>query len=144
MRSHRSVLIVEDDARDLDLMLAAISQVDETVHAEIARDGVEALDHLARTATRSDPPALAILDVKLPRLSGHEVLRQARKARRFWQMPIVMMSGSQLPADVEAAYELGANGYVQKPLRYRDFVELVRATLDFWLGHNIPPPAAPA
>lgn len=142
MLARRSMLIVEDCQHDLELMLNALKRLDLPHAIDIARDGAEAIEYLARAAQTMTCPAVAFFDVKLPRASGHDVLRFTRGQRQFCQMPIVMMSASSIDTDVQQAYDLGANAYVIKPMSFRAFLTVVEDTVAFWLGRNLPPPCA--
>lgn len=142
MLAHRPMLVVEDSSHDLELMLAALRRLRLPQRIDIARDGGEALEYLREAARTMTCPAVAFFDVKLPRASGHDVLRFTRGQRQFCQMPIVMMSASAMAGDVQGAYDLGANAYVVKPLSFRDFLKAVEHTVIFWLNRNLPPPCA--
>jgi two-component system response regulator len=136
----KHILLVEDSPRDAELILDALEPY--RVGAEIVhvRDGADALDYLYRRgqfADRADdPPTLMLLDLKLPRVDGLEVLRQIKNDPTLHTLPVVMMTSSRQEEDLLKCYELGVNAYVVKPLKYHDFVEAVQQIGQFWAGVN--------
>ena len=134
------VLHLEDSARDAELILDALDTnqlANEIVHV---RDGAEALDYLYRRgqfADRSDdPPALLLLDLKLPKVDGLEVLRQIKGDPALKTIPVVMMTSSRQERDLVMSYQLGVNAYVVKPLKFQDFVAAVKQVGVFWAVLN--------
>ncbi|MGN8259533.1 response regulator [Pseudomonas sp. SMSB3] len=143
---HKPILLVEDDDRDLDLILMALEQGQLADEAVVVRDGVEALDYLLRRdrfATRSDlNPSIIFLDLKIPRLSGLEVLEAIRSTSNLKMIPVVVFSGSKLDSDLAEAYKLGANAFVTKPINFKEFTSAVSALGSFWAQLNMPPPGS--
>ena len=140
-----TLLLVEDDADDLELSLLALRECHVANPVAVARDGVEALDYLFATGSHAgrpaeDAPVLTLLDLQLPRLDGLEVLRRIRGDGRTRHAPVIMLTSSTQERDVVASYDLGANGYVEKPVDFSQFVSAVRAVGLFWLVVNEPPP----
>ena len=140
MHALRRILLVEDSARDAELILDALDGhklANEVVHV---RDGAEALDYLYRRgqfADRSDDqPILMLLDLKLPRVDGLEVLRQMKGDAALKMIPVVMMTSSREEQDLLRSYELGVNAYVVKPMKFQDFVEAVKQVSGFWAVLN--------
>ncbi len=140
MNSLRRILLVEDSPRDVELILDALKSnkvANEVVHL---RDGAEALDYLYRRgefAGRSDDqPVLVLLDLKLPKVDGLEVLRRVKADAALKAIPIVMMTSSRQEQDVIRSYELGVNAYVVKPMKFQDFVEAVKQVSGFWAVVN--------
>ncbi|MEP7309501.1 MAG: response regulator [Acidobacteriota bacterium] len=140
MNSLRRILLVEDSPRDAELILNALEEnklANEVVHV---RDGAEALDYLYRRgsfANRSGgQPALMLLDLKLPKVDGLEVLRQIKGDAALKMLPVVMMTSSREEQDLVRSYELGANAYVVKPMKFQDFVEAVKQVSGFWAVLN--------
>jgi CheY-like chemotaxis protein len=136
MNPLKRILLVEDSPRDAELILDALGShqfANEVVHV---RDGADALDYLYRRgqfASRSDDqPALMLLDLKLPRVDGLEVLRQIKSDSALKMIPIVMMTSSRLEQDLVTSYQLGVNAYVVKPLKFEDFVGAVKQVGVFW------------
>ena len=140
----RSILVVEDDPCDSELLLRALSKRSFTAEVAVARDGVEVLDYLhARGKFQGRPrvrPLLVILDLKMPRVTGLEVLRRLKGDSEFKLVPVLMFTSSRQPADVLGSYLLGANGYVVKPVDSQEFEATVIAMCRFWLFANEPPP----
>ncbi len=139
----REILLVEDDAGDAELTVAAL----ETNGAEdirVVRDGVQALDYIYRReqfAGRPDrQPALILLDLKMPRLNGAEVLKQLKSDPKTRPIPVVILSSSREPRDLEQCYRIGVNAYIVKPVEYQRFVDSMRVLQDFWLRMNELPP----
>ncbi len=139
-----TILLVEDNADDEALTLRAFKKNNISNQVVVARDGVEALDWLNGTGAHavSAPPALPIvilLDLKLPRLDGLEVLRRIRGEERTRLIPVVILTSSNEDADRVAGYKLGANSYVRKPVEFEKFVDGVRQLGLYWLLLNEPP-----
>jgi CheY-like chemotaxis protein len=140
VNSLKRILLVEDSIRDAELILDALEGnklANEIVHV---RDGAEALDYLYRRgpfANRSvDHPALLLLDLKLPKVDGLEVLRQIKGDPALKMIPVVMMTSSRQEQDLIRSYELGVNAYVVKPLKFQDFVDAVKQVSAFWAVLN--------
>ena len=136
-----TVLLVEDSPDDLELTLRALARVGASARVEVARDGVEALDFLFGTGQhrRREPgrlPRLVLLDVKLPRLGGIEVLRRVKAHPRTRHLPVVMLTSSAEDTDVDACYEAGANSYVVKPVGIGEFYAAVGGIGEYWLSIN--------
>jgi CheY-like chemotaxis protein len=140
----KRILLVEDSPRDAELILDALGGhqlANEVVHV---RDGAEALDYLYRRgqcADRGDgQPALILLDLKLPKVDGLEVLRQIKGDPALKTIPVVMMTSSREEQDLLRSYQFGVNAYVVKPMKFQDFVDAVRQVGAFWGGINEVPP----
>ena len=136
----KRILLVEDSVRDAELILDALEPhqlAGEVVHV---RDGAEALDYLYRRggfAGRADgQPVLMLLDLKLPKVDGLEVLRQIKGDAALKIIPVVMMTSSRQEQDLVRSYELGVNAYVVKPMKFQDFVEAVKQVGGFWAKIN--------
>lgn len=141
------ILFVEDHPDDVDLTLRAFRKSNLRNEIVVARDGVEALDYLFgagahRGRDTSDIPQLILLDLKLPRLDGMEVLKRIRADHRTRLIPIVILTSSKEEKDLAEAYREGANSYIRKPVDFRNFQEAVRQVGLYWLVLNEPPPAA--
>jgi two-component system response regulator len=130
--TRRSILLVEDSDDDVELTLRAFrkNQIRNEIH--IARDGVEALDLLAN----GELPAVVLLDLKLPRIDGLEVLRRIRATERTRTLPVVILTSSREESDVVSGYQLGCNSYVRKPVDFGDFLEATRQLGLYWLLLN--------
>jgi two-component system response regulator len=146
MNPLKRILLVEDSPRDAELILGALEGnqlANEVVHV---RDGADALDYLFRRgefADRTDgQPALMLLDLKLPKVDGLEVLRQIKSDAALKLIPIVMMTSSREEKDLLTSYQLGVNAYVVKPMKFQDFVEAVKQVGGFWAVINEVPPGS--
>jgi CheY-like chemotaxis protein len=137
--TNRWILVVEDNEDDERPARRTLQQAGRTESMVVARDGEEALK-----ALRTQPaPKLVLLDLKLPRLSGMEVLTAVREDERLASIPIVVLTSSGEQTDIAACYGLGCNAFVQKAIEYDEYVRELTATLEFWLDINAPPPIAP-
>ncbi len=140
------ILLVEDNPSDVGLTQRALAKSHLANELVVAEDGQEALDYLfgsGKYAGRdvSEIPALVLLDLKLPRVDGLEVLRQVRADQRTHRLPVVIMTTSKEEQDVAQSYDLGANSYIRKPVDFKQFVESVEHLGLYWLVLNEPPPA---
>lgn len=140
-RRIRPILVVEDNPMDLDFMLQAFDENGVINPVEVCRDGEEALQFLALHNTLEDPsvPLLVLLDLRLPKVDGIEVLREARKHAVWRQVPFVVVTTSRENADISRAYELGVNSYIVKPVDFASFTEVVKQIKFYWLLTNEPP-----
>ena len=138
---HRSgyILLVEDNADDEALTIDALRTAGVTAEIEVARDGAQAIDFLSAPGRRT--PDVVLLDLKLPRIPGLEVLRQLRRSGRTKQIPVVVFTSSSETSDIARAYEHGANSYVRKPVEFDGFAEAARMLGLYWLMLNEPPVA---
>ena len=140
------ILLVEDNPDDEALTLRAFKKNNILNPIVVCRDGAEALDYLFATgkyADRADEPLpqLVLLDLKLPKLDGTEVLRRIRATERTRLLPVVVLTSSKEDRDVIDSYQLGANSYVRKPVDFTEFLAAVRSLGLFWLVLNVPPPS---
>jgi two-component system response regulator len=140
------ILLVEDNPNDEALTLRALRKNDVRNEIVVVRDGVEALDWLFGLGSHVDRdasvlPQVVLLDLKLPKLSGLEVLRAMRAHPRTKRLPVVLLTSSKEDQDVFAAYDLGANSYVRKPVAFADFSEAIRQVGLYWLTLNEEAPA---
>jgi CheY-like chemotaxis protein len=138
------ILVVEDDPRDLELSLSALEDYKLANEVVIARDGQEALDYLycqGRFEGRpTGSPAVILLDLKLPKIDGLEVLQQLRSDDKLKMIPVVMLTSSHEETDMMRSYALGVNAYVVKPVDFHQFVNAVKELGIFWAIVNEPPP----
>ena len=139
----RPILLVEDSPEDVELTLSALAEYHVSNKIHVARDGEEALDFVfcrgSFAARPADPPLVILLDIKLPKVDGLEVLRRVRTDASTRHVPVVMMTSSREGPDIQTSYELGANAYVVKPLSFGEFSEAVRRIGMFWILTNEPP-----
>lgn len=138
------ILIVEDDPKDLELTLLALEEYHVGNEIVIAHDGAEALDYLYRRGKFKDVsrgnPVMVLLDLKLPKVSGLDVLRQIRADEKLKTIPVVILTSSREEKDVVEGYRLGINAYVVKPVDFHEFVDAIKQLGAFWLFVNEPPP----
>jgi CheY-like chemotaxis protein len=143
MSENRPIILVEDDARDLELTLAVLERYSLHNPIIVARDGVEALDCVyRRNAFASRPPtdpAVMLLDLKLPKTDGLEVMRILKSDNAQCHIPIVMLSASGEARDISETYQIGGNAFVVKPLDFQDFSCMIQAFSAFWIVHNRTP-----
>jgi len=140
------ILLVEDNPDDEALTLRALKKNNILNPVMVARDGVEALDFLFGAGAHagrdvSQTPQIVLLDLKLPKIDGLEVLRRIRADERTRLQPVVILTTSNEEQDILSSYELGANSYIRKPVDFEQFMEAVRQLGLYWLGINVPPPA---
>lgn len=141
------ILLVEDSASDLELAVRALKKAKLAGRIEVARDGEEALDFVfARNAHASrsieDKPQLVLLDLKLPKLDGLDVLRAIKSDPRTRSIPVVILTSSREQRDVLESYELGVNSYIVKPVEFEGFSAAVAEIGTYWLVHNLAPSGA--
>ncbi|MEI6192919.1 MAG: response regulator [Verrucomicrobiota bacterium] len=144
--SHPDILLVEDNNDDLELSLLALRKMNLAHRIQVARDGVEALDFIfcrgAHAGRRiENAPRLVLLDLKLPKVDGLEVLRSIKVDPRSRHIPVVMLTSSREQSDVVKSYHLGVNSYIVKPVSYTQFAEAVQTLGLYWLLLNQPPTA---
>jgi len=145
MNNDKVILLVEDNSSDVDLTTRALGQGRIANHVVVARDGKQALDYLwgeGDWAGRdtSDLPAVTLLDLKLPKVPGLEVLRRVRADARTRRLPVVILTSSKEEQDMAAGYDLGANSYIRKPVDFKQFAEAIGHLGLYWLVWNEPPP----
>jgi two-component system response regulator len=139
--SDKPILLVEDNPDDEVLTLRAFSKNHIANPVIVARDGVEALDYLLRTGAHAGQegtalPAVVLLDLKLPRIDGLEVLRRVRADERTALLPVVILTTSREQQDISEAYSLGANSYIRKPVDFDKFIQAIGQIGLYWLGLN--------
>ena len=140
------ILMVEDDPKDVELTLTALEDYHLSNEVVVTGDGEEALDYLfcrGKFQTRtSENPAVLLLDLKLPKVDGLEVLQQIRSDERLKMIPVVVLTSSREERDMVASYKLGVNAYVVKPVDFHEFVNAIKELGVFWAIINEPPPGS--
>lgn len=140
----KPILLVEDNPNDLELSLTALAQSGLANDVVVARDGADARDYLLRQGQYSDRPeglpAVVLLDLKLPKIDGLELLRIVRQNESTCKLPVVILTSSREEQDVAAGYELGSNAYVVKPVEFAAFFKAIQDLGIFWAVLNEPPP----
>jgi CheY-like chemotaxis protein len=146
METPGRILMVEDDPKDVELTLTALEEYNLVNEVVVARDGQEALDYLycrGQFSARSrDNPAVILLDLKLPKVDGLEVLNRIKSDERLKMIPVVVLTSSREERDMMRSYQLGVNAYVVKPVDFHEFVNAVRELGVFWAVINQPPPGS--
>ncbi len=135
----RPILLIEDNPLDVDLTRRAFAKRKLANPLEVARDGEEALAYLARWEAGAPLPVVILLDLKLPKVDGLEVLRRLKAHPDFHAVPVVILTTSQEDGDVKEAYELGANSYIVKPVDFDKFLEVAAQIELYWNVLNTPP-----
>jgi CheY-like chemotaxis protein len=147
-RSLKPILLVEDNLNDIELVLDALKRNHLVNSVATARHGGEALDYLHRRGPHAgregDDPIFILLDLKMPKVDGLEVLRQIKLDPKLQMIPVVMLTSSNEECDLVKSYRLGVNSYVVKPVDFGQFVEVIRQLGLFWAVINEPPPLVPA
>jgi len=146
MSDLKRILLVEDDPKDVELTLTGLAEYNLANEVVVARDGVEALDYLYRRGSHQKRahgnPAVLLLDLKLPKVDGFEVLQQIRADEQLKMIPVVILTSSQEERDLVRSYKLGVNAYVVKPVDFHQFVNAVKELGVFWAVINKPPPGS--
>ena len=142
----KPILLVEDDVRDLELTLIALERSELANEVVVVRDGAQALDYLRRegefAARTAGNPAVVLLDLKLPKIDGLEVLKIVRETPELRSLPVVMLTSSHEEGDLVKSYALGVNAYVVKPVEFKAFVTAIADLGIFWAVLNEPPPGS--
>jgi two-component system response regulator len=143
--NERAILLVEDNPSDIALTQRALTRSAIRNPLVVAEDGQQALDYLFGTCAHADRdaaalPVLILLDLKLPRIDGLEVLRRVRADSRTRRIPVVILTSSGEETDIAAGYDLGTNSYIRKPVDFHQFAEMIKQLGLYWLVINEPPP----
>ncbi len=135
----RAILLVEDNPMDVDLTQRAFAKHKLNNPIDVARDGEEALAHLKNWENGASPPGLILLDLKLPKVDGLEVLRRLKSHPQFCTIPVVVLTTSTEERDIQTAYQLGVNSYITKPVSFDRFMEVAAQINLYWTDLNTPP-----
>ena len=142
----KRILLVDDSARDVELTLAALAENNLANEVVTLRDGAEALDYLFRRGPFANRPAgnpaVVLLDLKMPKVDGIEVLRQIKGDPQLKLIPVAVLTSSREEQDVVNSYQLGVNAYIVKPVQFEEFVKAVKLLGAFWAVVNEPPPGS--
>ncbi len=138
------IVLIEDNLADIELTVRAFQNLNANIDVLVYQDGTEALDFLLARGeqeprNKKELPRLIILDLKLPKLSGHEVLKQIRENEATLNIPVVILSTSKEESDISLSYELGSNSYIHKPIAYEDFCAAIEEIGTYWLNTNTCP-----
>ena len=144
MTELRSILLAEDNPNDVEMTLSGLAELRLANQVVVVRDGAEALDFLhsrGKYSSRNDGnPAVILLDLKMPKVDGLEVLSEVKSDEKLKAIPVVMLTSSAEESDLLKSYRLGVNAYVVKPLNYREFINAIKQVGGFWGVVNEPPP----
>jgi CheY-like chemotaxis protein len=140
------ILLVEDDPKDVELTLTALEEYNLANEVVVASDGEQALDYLYYRGNymqrARENPAVLLLDLKLPKINGLEVLQQIKADEQLKLIPVVVLTSSREEKDMVSSYKLGVNAYVVKPVDFHEFVNAIKETGAFWAVINQPPPGS--
>ncbi len=143
MENLKRILLAEDDQKDVDLTLAALEEINIANMIDVVKDGEEALDYLFKRAgyknRQNGNPVVVLLDLKMPKVDGLEVLKQIKESDELCNIPVVMLTSSKMENDLIASYKLGVNAYVVKPVEFEDFILAVKEVGSFWAILNETP-----
>jgi len=146
MNGIRRMLLAEDNVKDVELTLAALDELHLANEVDVVRDGAEAWEYLTRqgkwAGRNPAPPVVVLLDLKMPKVDGLEVLRRMRSDDSMRSVPVVMLTSSREESDLVESYRLGVNAYVVKPVEFGEFINAVKNVGLFWAVVNEPPPAS--
>lgn len=146
MSDFKSILLVEDNIEDVELTMEALVEYNLANEVVVARDGAEALDYLYYRGSfkmrAAGNPAVILLDIKMPKVTGLEVLRKVKSDEKLKTIPVVMLTSSREEPDLKESYQLGVNAYVVKPVNFQDFVKAVKQLGVFWALLNERPPGS--
>ena len=140
----RTILLAEDNPKDVELTIEALSEHNLANHVVVVKDGVEAMEYLRYEGNykqrKHENPAVLLLDIKMPRMDGIEVLKAVRSDDKLKTIPVVILTSSREESDLIKSYELGVNAYVVKPVNFKDFIEAIKQIGIFWALLNELPP----
>ena len=139
----RPILLVEDNPMDLDLTRRAFARRKVVNTLEVARDGEEALGYMSRWDAGEEVPFVILLDLKIPKVDGLEVLRQIKASPKYNLIPVVVLTSSAEERDIQTAYKMGANSYIVKPVDYEKFLEVANHIDLYWMSMNTSPRVPP-
>jgi two-component system response regulator len=140
MKNSKTILLAEDNPRDAELTLEAISACNLANPVAVVKDGVEALEYLQYQgkykSRKKENPAVILMDIKMPRMDGIEVLQAIRTLQDLKLLPVVMLTSSREKTDLQRSYEFGANAYVVKPVNFSEFMDTIKNVSKFWATIN--------
>lgn len=144
MGTLKRILLAEDDPKDVDLTLAALEDINVANKIDVVNDGEQALDYLFKRNKyknrKSKNPVVVLLDLKMPKVDGLEVLKQIKGCDELSNIPVVMLTSSKMESDLVTSYKLGVNAYVVKPVEFENFIRAVKELGTFWAILNESPP----
>lgn len=142
-KDYNRILYAEDSEFDIELTLAAFQECNLANPVDVVKDGAEALDYLfyrgAYSSRNKEIPIFILLDLKMPKLDGIEVLKEIRKSEEYKNIPVIILTSSKMESDIVKSYELGANSFVVKPIDFKEFVKVIKSIGYFWAIVNSSP-----
>jgi CheY-like chemotaxis protein len=136
----KRILLVDDDHRDVELTLAALDEIGLANKVDVANNGEEVLDYLFKRGTYKnslhDYPVVILLDLKMPKVDGLEVLKQIKGSKELHTIPVVILTSSKMESDLITSYKLGANAFIIKPVQFDEFINIIKEIGSFWGIHN--------
>ncbi|MFI1770829.1 response regulator [Thalassobellus citreus] len=143
MTALKRILLAEDDQKDIELTLAALEEINIANKVDVVNNGEEALDYLFKRGKFIDrttcTPAVVLLDLKMPKVDGLEVLKQIRESEDFKNIPVVILTSSKMESDLIESYRLGTNAFVIKPVEFEEFIKAIKRVGAFWGILNVVP-----
>ena len=143
MKHLKRILLVEDDQKDIELTLAALDDINLANKVDLVRDGEEALDYLFKRGKyknrENNNPIVVLLDLKMPKIDGLEVLKQIKESELLHDIPVVVLTSSKMESDLITSYNLGVNAFVIKPVKFEEFVSAIKDLGSFWAILNESP-----
>ena len=140
MKDLKRILSAEDDSRDVELTLAALSDINLANKVDVVNDGEQALDYIFKRNNyeerENDNPPVILVDLKMPKIDGLEVLKQLKEIDDYRKIPVVILTSSKMESDLIKSYDLGVNAYVVKPVKFEEFVKAVKTLGSFWATLN--------
>lgn len=136
---HHPIFLIEDNPMDVDLTIRAFMKINITNKIVVARDGEEALSYFPQWKDGINLPEIILLDLKLPKVDGLEVLKRIKSHSQLCVIPVIVLTSSLETRDIQRAYELGVNSYINKPIDYEKFLEVASAIYHYWSVINVPP-----
>ncbi|MGK0253836.1 MAG: CheY-like chemotaxis protein [Mariniflexile sp.] len=140
MTALKRILLVDDDHRDVELTLAALDEIGLANKVDVANNGEEVLDYLFKRGTYKnslhDYPVVILLDLKMPKVDGLEVLKQIKGSKELHTIPVVILTSSKMESDLITSYKLGANAFIIKPVQFDEFINIIKEIGLFWGIHN--------
>ncbi len=143
MKALERILLAEDDQRDIELTLAALESINLANKVDVVNNGEQALDYLFKRGDYKDRtngnPAVVLLDLKMPKVDGLEVLAQIKENKQLKNIPVVILTSSKMESDLLTSYDLGANAFIIKPVQFEEFIKAIKEVGSFWAILNETP-----
>jgi CheY-like chemotaxis protein len=136
MTRFKRILLVEDDQKDIELTLTALEEINLNHNIDVVNNGEEALNYLFKRGNYknrdTENPAVVLLDLKMSKIDGLEVLKKIKESKTLHNTPVVMLTSSKMENDITTSYNLGANAFITKPVQFENFINTIKAVVSFW------------